>query len=40
MIAGMDAYNGDREPVQMWSGFGLAGIAWGSYWLIPTDGRR
>jgi hypothetical protein len=40
MIVGLDAYNGDREPVQMYGGFGLAAFAWLPYWLVATDGQR
>lgn len=39
MIAGIDAYNGSREPVQMWGGFGLAALVWIPMWIVNTDGQ-
>jgi hypothetical protein len=40
MIVGLDAYNGNREPVQMYGGFSLALAAWLPYWFVATDGRQ
>lgn len=37
MIVGLDAYNGDREPVQMWGGFSVAALTWIPYWIVRTS---